>query len=194
VPESNRDVLLDPHRRFADLPATRLASLLEDGPAVLESVLAGPPEERADGGLVIANLGTVTAEALRRHDEPLFDAGLSAFSDCWKLGQPEAMYPLRTPDFEASLWESIVLQLYALGAVAVEEERWAAIRPLTQQIPSGSLRESRLRHGQVASSRAADYPENTILSLASRIAARLGVHRPQEMVARFDLLSGLRDL
>ena len=195
MPDSNRDILLDARSdardRFADIPASQLESLVGTAPELLREMLACPPEERVDGGLVIVSLGAAVAQALRRHDAPLFERGLEAFADCWRLGSPDAMYPLRTPDFEASLWESVVLQLYALGAVAVEEERWEATRQLTQRNPSDSLRETWLRHGQVASARSAAYPEDTIVPLASAVAGRLGVDRPQEMVCRFDLISAL---
>ena len=68
------------------------------------------------------------------------------------------MYPNKTPDFEASLWEGITTELYALGALALRLGRYAEMRAIV--VGRGRSRGSEdreegswLRQGQTASAR-----------------------------------------
>jgi hypothetical protein len=73
------------------------------------------------------------------------------------------MYPLRTADFEASLWERIAIELYPLGALSIVNERFAMTRELAAQRSHASTSYgSWLRQGQVAGARAASYDENVL--------------------------------
>jgi hypothetical protein len=161
----------------------------------VHELLAAAGEERADAHLGFRSVTAIMGKALREHNSPLLSEGVGSLSEIWTVGDPKAMLPLTTPDFEASLWESVVVELYALGGLAVRLQRWAEVRELAAHQPEGSTRESWLRHGQVASSRATKYPEDTVLRLAARrlseLDPSLSPDSALESLCRFDLLSGL---
>lgn len=167
---------------------------MDEGPALARELLTGEGEDRPDGQVVVDSLTAVMAEALRRDEADLLAGGVSALIKIWELGEREAMYPTVTPDFEASLWETILLTLYALGGLAVANGQWAAARELTRQSPPSTKRDSWLRHGQVASARAAQY-DDSLLELAAvrlrELNAGLDGGKALAAVAQFDLIAGL---
>jgi hypothetical protein len=105
---------------------------------------------------------------------------------------------VRTPDFEASLWERLVTEIYALGGLAVRQKRWEDMRQLSTEPatspPSSPSYKSWLRQGQVASSRSAVYPDS-VLALAARrleeLDANIASADALKSVCEFDLLSSL---
>lgn len=199
MPDTNRDLLLEPTTgdgtAVDNLPTTRLDSLLADAPAVAKELLAGDVSDQADATLVLRSVAATMGRAVRDHDPARFNAGISAFAKIWRLGNPKAMYPIRTPDFEASLWERIVIELYALGALALLHERYAEARELATHDPDpAGHRESWLRQGQVAGSRAATYDENVLRLAARRLsdfAPGIGGDGGLQALAQFDFVSAL---
>jgi hypothetical protein len=194
--ESNRDILLNPSAALDDLPGSRLSSLLSDAPPLAEEMLRGAADERPDAHIVIQNVSAIASRALHEHNAELFSEAIASLREIWKVGNPRAMYPTTTPAFEASLWELIAAELYALGGLAVSLERWAAVHELSAEKPDpDTLRESWLRQGQVASARAATVPDDTMLEIATRPLSRLepSLSEPDARAAlsRFDLLSCL---
>lgn len=197
---NNEDLLLNPLLAKAEveaLPATRRISLLEDAPTVATRLLSGEVDDRADAQIVFNNVSQIMALALDHHDTALFGKGIDALKTIWETGSYEALYPIEPPDFEASLWENLGINLYALGGLATARERWAEVRELTTQAPTGGSGEkSWLRQGQVVSARSNDrYAEESILSLAKGrlqvLDSAVGEGEAIEHLARFDLLSGL---
>jgi hypothetical protein len=136
---SNHDILVDPateDRESLDgIVNTRLASLLDDAPSVARSLLDGEVENRIDALAVIKNVSAITAKAIRDHNEPLFTQGIETLEAIWRVGNPDAMLPVTTPAREASLWESITLELYALGGLLVRYERWHHLPSLVLRRP-----------------------------------------------------------
>jgi hypothetical protein len=197
---TNRELLLDAGTALdleaLALPASRLESLLADAPGLASELLDAADEESADAPLVYRSVTAVIAKALRDHDQDLLSKGIDSLSEIWRLGDVRAMLSTTTPSFEASLWEALAFELYALGALAVLYEQWGQVRQLTRQRPDPtSLRESWLRQGQVASSRASSYPEETILFLAKprliEFDPDLSDDDAVAALCQFDLLSGL---
>lgn len=198
--QSNDDLLLNPSLLRDDLsalPSTRRESLLVDAPALAGRLLASEADDRIDASIIFNSIAKIMALGLREHDEAIFGKGVAALVEIWKEGSFEALYPTTPPDFEASLWENLGINLYALGGLAVVGERWGRVRELTKQAPTGgSSEKSWLRQGQVISARSnTDYDRESILSLAAR---RLKSMEPEvseaeaiQCLARFDLLSGL---
>lgn len=86
------------------------------------------------------------------------------------------------------------VELYALGGLAVRYEKWSELRELALQQTETTGGETWLRQAQVASLRAAEY-EESFLELASHrlldIEPQINAEAARELVARFDLLSGL---
>lgn len=168
-PMTNSDILLDPARAteagFDDFQPTRLSSLLSDAPAVAQELArSADATERPDAQIVYRNISAILARAIRDHDSGLFSEGIAAVREFWEMGDRTAMYPLRTPDFEASLWEVLTVELYALGGLGVCEGRWAEVREITLQSPPSCKGGSWLRQGQVASSRSSDsYQDDDVL-------------------------------
>lgn len=194
--ESNRDILLTPGAPVDRLPESRLSSLLSEAPAIAAEMLHGGADERPDAHVVIQNISAIMAEALHDHDTELFGEGLTSLGEIWRLGDAHAMYPTRTPDFEASLWELIATELYALGGLAVKLERWAELKELSLQKPDPASHDtSWLRQGQVASVRAATVPDETMLELAAPrlLALETSLAEPEALaaLAQFDLVSSL---
>ena len=128
--ESNRELLLTPDADFAALPESRWTSLLADAPTVAREMLTGGLDERPDATVVIQNVAAIMAGALRAHSASLVSEGISGLAQIWTVGDSDAMYPTRTPDFEASLWEITATELYALGGLAMIWERWSEAREL----------------------------------------------------------------
>jgi hypothetical protein len=197
---SNDDLLLNPSLKrndFDSFSSTKRGSLLADAPALAARMLHGEVDDRIDASIIFNNVAQIMAIALRHHDAALFRQGVEGLVEIWKEGNFKALYPLTPPDFEASLWENLGINLYVLGGLAVASERWSEIRELTNQAPTGGSGEkSWLRQGQVISARSStDYDRESILGLA---AQRLGSMEPEisetdaiQYLARFDLLSGL---
>lgn len=193
---SNRDILLDPPsgkgEGLTSLSQTRLSSVASDAPHLVAELLSGAGEDQADALLVFRTVGAVGAEGLARHDGQLVSDAIRGMVGIWELGDRDAMRPVTTPDREASLWENLALGLYALGGLAVREERWPELRELTLQEPSD--RGSWLRQGQVASSRSGD-PDEPILGLATRRLREFAPETSEDealaAVCQFDLLSAL---
>lgn len=197
---TNDELLLDDGLSIPDLEAlsaSRRGSLVLDSPRVAAKLLASDIDDQADASIVINHVSQIMAIALQEHDGDLFNAGIKSLVEIWKQGKYEALYPVRPPEFEASLWERLGISLYALGGLAVAGQRWAEVRELTRQSPTGGSGEkSWLRQGQVVSARGNDYyPEESMLQLADR---RLRGMRPgvaeaasRQFLTRFDLLSGL---
>src|SRR4051794_11391751 len=108
---TNEEILLDPKIADAvqDLGSyadSRLASILTDAPRIAADLLANP-DDSSEALLVYRGVGSVMAEAIRRHNSNLFREGIDGLRAIWELGDRAAMYPLKTPDFEASLWENL---------------------------------------------------------------------------------------
>lgn len=198
---SNDDFLLNPNLKkkgdWESLPSTRRESLLADAPVLASKMLQGDIDDRSDASIIFNSVAQIMAINLRQHDGASFSQGIKSLVEIWKQGDFKALYPLAPPDFEASLWENLGINLYVLGGLAVANERWSEIRELTEQAPTGgSSEKSWLRQGQVVSARSStDYDRESILSLAAR---RLGSMEPEvseadalQYLARFDLLSGL---
>jgi hypothetical protein len=198
MPSSNEDILLDPRTGVGEgldaLPSSRLASLLSDAPPITKRLLAGGADESIDALGVIRAVTAIMAKALQDHDANLFSAGVQNMATIWSFGDPNAMYPIRTPDLEASLWERLGTALYALGGLAVRHERWKEMRELITQPGNSPTGESWLRQGQVASARSAVYADS-IVTLAARrldqLAADIDRTAALTLVCQFDLLSGL---
>jgi hypothetical protein len=197
---TNEHILTDPTLATSELEAlaaTRLASLLADAPKVAAGILTGEVEERGDAEIVIKNVARVMDIALRNHDDSLFSQGVGSLVEMWTEGDFKALLPIRPPEFEASLWENLAINLYALGGLAVSGGQWPQVRELTLPAPTGGASDkSWLRQGQVASSRANDhYPDESILRLASRrvrdLRPTVSESEALQLLARFDLLSGL---
>jgi hypothetical protein len=197
---SNKDLLLDPQLTNAaleSLPASRRISLVAEAPDVVAPMLAGDIDDRADAQIVVTNVARIMAVALRQHDLPLFVKGIESLKTIWSTGQYEALYPVRPPDFEASLWENLGINLYALGALAVVEERWLELRELVKPSPTGGSGEkSWLRQSQVVSARSNDhYGEESMLALAKAgvrvLEPGMSEDKVIEGLVRFDLLAGL---
>jgi hypothetical protein len=198
--ESDKDILLDPRLSsgaLEALPGDRLLSLVEAAPDVVAPLLAGDISDRADAQIAFTNVARVMALALKHHDSALFAKGVEALTRIWSTGDYKALYPLRTPDFEASLWENLGINLYALGALAVTRERWPEVRELATPSPTGGSGEkSWLRQSQVASARSSDhYDRETILSLAGvrvkDLEPAMDDAAATEGLARFDLVAGM---
>jgi hypothetical protein len=199
MPRGNEDLLLDTSTGVGDglegLAESRLASMLNDAPALVNRLLGGSVDDRADAHLIYRSVSAITARALADHNTAMLAAGIDAFHDMWTIGDAKAMYSTTTPDFEASLWESIVTELYALGGVAVANGRWGEMRSLILQQPGDPpLDRSWLRQGQTAGARASRYPDENVVELARRRFHELQPSSPGDelaAVARFDLLSAL---
>jgi hypothetical protein len=195
VTSSNEELLLDPHTA-QDLHtlSARLASLVADSFPVARKQLEGDAADRVDAQIVVHNLVAIIARAMLLSDRQLFDGGINAATQIWDLGAREAMYSTPTPAFEASLWEGLGIELYALGGLAVRHEKWEEMRILTVQQPQTTGQETWLRQGQVASTRAAVYEQSFLGLAAARLNAldqELSENQRLEAVGRFDLLSGL---
>jgi hypothetical protein len=200
VDRRNDDLLLDDSLSgdtVAALSVSRQKSLVSDAPALAARLLKGDAEDRADASIVFNSVAQVMANGLKDHDDDLFSQGIASLVAIWKNGNYEALYPTDPPVFEASLWENLGINLYALGGLAVSGERWERVRELTNQAPTGGQSEnSWLRQGQVISARANnEYPEDSMLRLAMR---RVRAMRPDmseteafQFLTHFDLLSGL---
>ena len=193
---SSHNILLDPSTaahldRFS---RDELVGVTVESSAIASEQLAGTGEDRVDVQVVIRNLFAIIGHATVGRDTELFTQGIEAAVQIWDLGDRSAMYSTRTPDFEASLWEGLAIELYALGGLAVQHECWAELRTLTRQSPKSAGQDSWLRQGQVASARAADYDESILGLAAHRLQnfePRLSDDESLAAVARFDLLSGL---
>jgi hypothetical protein len=200
--QSNNDLLLDPSLNRSDveaLPLSRRESLLADSPVLAAGMLQGERDDRIDASIIFNSVALIMATGLRDHDGTLFGKGIKALVEIWQQGNFEALYPTTPPAFEASLWENLGINLYVLGGLGVANERWAELRELTKQAPTGgSSEKSWLRQGQVVSARGNteyDYDRESILDLAAR---RLRSMDPDiaeadaiRYLARFDLLSAL---
>lgn len=193
-----RDLLLDPATAAADtlerLSKSQLSSVVAASPALARELLGGDADDRVDAQIVLRNLEAVMGCALTAANADLFAHGITAAKEIWDIGARSAMHSMATPDFEASLWEGLAIGLYALGGLAVQHERWAELRSLTLQTPQSAGRDSWLRQGQVASTRAAQYDDSILRLAAARLrelSANATEEQSLEAVARFDLLSGL---
>lgn len=198
--KGNNDLLLEPRLKreeLENLAPSRRSSLLSDAPPLAARLLRGDIEDQADASIVITNVSQIMAIALGEHDAALFGNGIEALEGIWKEGGYEALYPVRPPAFEASLWERLGIDLYAVGGLTVYAERWLELRQLTTQSPTGGPNEkSWLRQGQVVSARGNEhYPEESILRLAVNRMQSMKTGLSEEEAIRclavFDLLSGL---
>lgn len=91
-------------------------------------------------------------EALSQRLTNVFARGIVSLKDIWEAGDPTAMYSTRTPPIEARLSEGLVIELYAVGAIAAHLGLWEQVRELASQVSQNSG-EGWLRQGQVASGR-----------------------------------------
>lgn len=198
--KGNNDLLLLPRLKpeeLGNLPPSHRSSLLSDAPSLAARLLGADIGERPDASIVINNVSQIAATALQQHEAALFSNGVEALVGIWKEGNYEALYPVEPPNFEASLWEGLGVNLYALGGFTVFAERWLELRQLTTQSPTGGPNEkSWLRQGQVVSARGNEhYPEESILRLAVNRMQSMKTGLSEEEAIRclaiFDLLSGL---
>jgi hypothetical protein len=195
---TNREILLDPNSsklaRIQEFPPALLSSLISDALGVAQEQLGGSVDDRLDAQIVIMTLVAIVARALRDRDRQRFEQGAQALADIWDLGDPKAMWTIRPPDFEASLWESLTIGLYALGGLAVRLERWQELRELATRKTTASGKDSWLRQGQAAVSRGQKTVEETapwLAHLRLMTISGLGESESLEAVARFDLIASL---
>lgn len=196
---SNEHVLLDERSGTGSglegFPASRLASLVTEAPELARRLLRAGVEEQADASLVFRSLSAIMLRALDGHDRGLLTGGIDSFNAIWALGDPKVMYSIKTPAFEASLWERLAVELYALAGFAVLRELWGEMRALVLVRPDESPSDvSWLRQGQVASSRASTYPDENILDMAARRMVELDAQsKPDALtsVCRLDLLAAM---
>ena len=203
MPPTNRDLLVTPStgtpHGLSQLSTSRQMSLLDEAPAIARSLLdSGDVDDRIDVTTAIQNISAILAKALVEHDDALFERGIQSLASIWALGDSNAMLPNRTPAREASLWETITVELYALGAIALRHERWAQLREIALQHPDPAYGHDRswLRQGQVASARSTDYPEDTVVRLGCKRVAALDAEPSTDAealtyVCQFDLIVGL---
>jgi hypothetical protein len=194
---STRQLLLDPRtsegRSLTDHSNADLLAALEHAPAVARDTLAAPDEERFDAVLVYRSVAAIMVEALRRRTDHVFSRGVITLGELWEIGNPDAMMFNVTPDFEASLWENLGIELFAIGALAVHWDLWAQARELASH-ESPTSGEGWLRQGQVVSARTAG-PTDSFPHLVVREIGRLDTNVTGEEARRafaiFDLFSAL---
>ena len=129
-------------------------------------------------------------EALRRRTGHVFSRGIVTLRELWEIGSPDAMMVNVTPDFEASLWESLGIELYAIGGLAVLWGLWAQARELASHESPGSG-EGWLRQGQVVSARtgpAGSFAHHAVHAI-TRLAADVTEEDAKRAFAIFDLFS-----
>lgn len=91
---------------------------LDSAPTLVDS-MRGNSLDAADIPIVIGNLGSLAAVAIRRRQKGVFAAALDALLATYRLGDVGADTPT---DADVSLWEPIVLNLWAIGAVATKAD------------------------------------------------------------------------
>jgi hypothetical protein len=195
--DSFADLLLDQRtstgRALADRSNADLLEALEQAPRIAERTLNGDPDEQLDAVLVYRSVAAIMVEALRRRVDHVFSRGAVTLAELWEIGNRDAMLFNVTPDFEATLWESIGILLYAVGALAVHWELWPQVREISQH-ESPSSGEGWLRQGQVVSARTADPTDSfsaLVIQWVTRLASGIGEDEARQAFARFDLLSAL---
>jgi hypothetical protein len=160
------------HRHIADGEDRVVLDALAGLRATVADMRASD-EDRYDVDLPVVNAAAVAAVALRRGKPGLFTAALDGLLGAYRLGNVDSD---GADDADVSLYEAMAGGLWALGAVAVAEDAWDAVRDLAVRQPvEGGFYASWLRHAQVMSARRANHPDDdNILELG---AARLRLHR-----------------
>jgi len=194
---SPSQLLLDPRtsegRSLTDQSNADFLAALEQAPTVARDTLAAPDEERFDASLVYRSVAAVMVEALHRRTDHVFSRGVITLGELWEIGNPDAMMFNVTPDFEASLWENLGIELYAIGSLAVHLGLWAQARELASH-ESPSSGEGWLRQGQVVSARTAGPAESfahLVLYLIGRLDSAVTGADAKRAFVIFDLFSAL---
>lgn len=200
---------MTPHERLLDLETSRPSSIasvprgdllaaLSKAPALAEELLASPdPSDRPDAAIVYRSVASILARALLDRDGPLFDDAIRSALRIYRIGDFRAGLALTPPAREASLWESLVIELFAVGGLAVEQRAWSSVRELTLQRPDPSSAHyvTWLRHGQVHSARGSLDPHDSLPHLAARrlieLHGSLSADDALTAVCRFDFLAAL---
>lgn len=188
-----------------------LVHLLEDAlTRARESIDRGEVEtELAD---VLDKLTCLAATFLRYEQSEWFGRIVATLTQIYSLPlTPELarQYAYNTyinpEDAAPRVWLQIITRVYALGALAVRQEDWEAVRTLTLQQPTHLLDYDAnwLRHALTMVSRAQHLREqqSNLLSLARAHIERLGCLRPDGLasdsdagltsVTQFDVLSNV---
>jgi len=179
-------------------PRGVLLAALANAPKVARELLTSQdPGDQADASVVYRSVSSILARGILDRDDQLFDAGIASALEIYRIGDFSVSLRSKPPDLEASLWESLVIELFALGGLAVAEEAWQRVRGLAlqQPDPDNDYYLSWLRHGQVHSSRSSLDPADSLPHLAARRLGELREGFASEdalaAVCRFDLLAAL---
>lgn len=184
--------------RLDSEPPDRLSALADAATTAGRNLLASTDiEDRVDAAIAYRTLSAVTASGIRHNNFKLAEEGIAGLLSLYRLGDYDVGRGLDTPDFEASLWESIWIEVLALGGLVVHLRAWDYLELIAMQSPAADDTHyvSWHRHGQVHSARATrGVPDESVLTVADK---RLGSMHSEtaasarQLVARFDLLAGL---
>lgn len=110
------------------------------------------------------NACAAAATALRRGKPGITEAALDALLATYRLGTVDGD---GGPEDDLGLWENAVGGLWALGAVAVRQQRWETVRSIVARVPvEGGHYKTWLRHAQVMSARGTTDPvDDNVLNL-----------------------------
>lgn len=151
---------------------------------------------------VVERLTSIAAQAITFRRKDWVDRAVRALNEVYRLGFDRRGY--QRPDVAATtLWLVVVEHVLALGALAVRQENWDAVRSLATTAPGDAdgFYASWLRHGLTMASRAnmLDESKSLITLAAERVAATPALHpdvpadddRVITSVCQFDLLAAL---
>lgn len=176
--------------------APHLLALAAECAIAAPELLAGSIEDKADAGIVYRTLSAIAASGIRRDSAPVVDAAIKALVSIYQLGDYDVGMGLDTPAFEASIWESIWIEVAALGGLVVRRQAWDYLKPIAIQEPKpgDSYYVSWHRHGQVHSARSSTYPDEWVLDLAAKRLAEIELEAESDAlshVCQCDLLAAL---
>lgn len=195
-----REQALDPtlgvgHKLDAEETA-HLIALAKECEAAATELLSGPIEERADAGIAYKTLSGIAAAGVRRGSPEVVEAAVGSLFGIYRLGDYAVGNHLETPPFEASLWESIWIEIAALGGLIVRRQAWSYLKTVALRDPNPEKPHyvTWYRHGQVHSARSSTDPNESVLRVA---ANRLSELEPEDganylkEICQFDLLAAL---
>ncbi len=152
------------NRLIADGNDRELLDCLRDLRSIVEG-LRSQPDDRFDAWITVCNACSAAAIALRRGKRGVVDSALDALLATYRLGAVERD---GAGEDDLRLYEEAAGDLWALGAIAVREGDWRALRSIVERQPvEGGVYATWLRHAQVMSARGSSDPaDDNILNLA----------------------------
>ena len=183
-------------RRNDDIPLQRLLNEVAADAAPL--VDAGDYDELAS---LVGRITSIAAHGITYRRPEWFDRALDALSRIYRLGFNAQGFE-RSDGKSVDVWLIVLEHLLALGALAVRQADWLAVRAITIRLP-GEANEyytTWLRHGLTMAARARRLEGKSLVTLAAERAGAVSALRPDvaadderlvTSICQFDILAAL---